>query len=149
MSTILHFLRNNAQLSRFNYILWIQELIDSTSKDYTHHYDHEREVVGLDMYVDRSNISITLSQSIVALGRVAYTHCWAAYQGQHGSSQSPVRSSETLVTEGADPNADVDSKNMDYAKRNVLKNKLKSRIRPLEVEPSKPLIPLDDLGLQW
>lgn len=33
----------------FNYIVWIQELLDTTSDSYTDQYDPERNVVGLDM----------------------------------------------------------------------------------------------------
>jgi 23S rRNA (adenine1618-N6)-methyltransferase len=35
--------------SRFNYILWLQDLLDTTGDDYRDKYDPEREVVGLDM----------------------------------------------------------------------------------------------------
>lgn len=37
---------------------------------------------------------------------------------------------------------------MTYAKRNILQNNLKSRIRPLQTKPSDPLIPLDAFGLE-
>lgn len=37
--------------TRLNYILWVQDLIDSTGDDYRDDYDPDREVVGLDMYV--------------------------------------------------------------------------------------------------
>lgn len=36
---------------RLNYIIWIQDLIDSTAEGSNEGYDREREVVGLDMYV--------------------------------------------------------------------------------------------------
>lgn len=35
--------------NRFNYILWIQELLDTTSDDYRDAYDPEREIIGLDI----------------------------------------------------------------------------------------------------
>ncbi|KAL8931482.1 MAG: hypothetical protein Q9216_007186 [Gyalolechia sp. 2 TL-2023] len=38
-------------IQEFNYILWIQELLDTTSDDYRDAYDPDREVIGLDMYV--------------------------------------------------------------------------------------------------
>ncbi|KAL9129432.1 MAG: hypothetical protein Q9217_002106 [Psora testacea] len=38
--------------SRLNYILWVQDLLDTTSDDYTDEYDANREVIGLDMYAD-------------------------------------------------------------------------------------------------
>ena len=41
---------DNADFARFNYILWIEELLDSTNKEYKDHYDSDRDVIGLDMY---------------------------------------------------------------------------------------------------
>lgn len=35
--------------NRYNYILWIQDLLDSTSDSYADRYDAERTVTGLDM----------------------------------------------------------------------------------------------------
>lgn len=47
-------------------------------------------------------------------------------------------------------NGDIDEKNMHYAKQNILKNNLKSRIRPLQTKPTDPLIPLKAFGLnRW
>jgi hypothetical protein len=37
--------------NRFNYVLWIQDLLGSTSDDFQEKYDPTREVVGLDMSV--------------------------------------------------------------------------------------------------
>lgn len=34
---------------RLNYILWIQQLLDTSGESYDDSYDPEREVVGLDM----------------------------------------------------------------------------------------------------
>jgi 23S rRNA (adenine1618-N6)-methyltransferase len=36
---------------RLNYILWLQDLLDSTTGELKPGYDSSREVVGLDMYV--------------------------------------------------------------------------------------------------
>lgn len=47
-------IRNISELAdnrRLNYILWIQDLLDSTSSDYRDDYDPDRDVTGLDMYV--------------------------------------------------------------------------------------------------
>lgn len=33
----------------FNYILWLQDLLDSTSANYSDGYDQERDIFGLDM----------------------------------------------------------------------------------------------------
>ncbi len=42
---------------------------------------------------------------------------------------------------------DIDEKNMHYAKQNILRNDLKSRIRPLQTKTTDPLIPLQAFGL--
>lgn len=51
----------------FNYILWVQDLLDTTTSDDDYYrasgYDEEREVVGLDMYVWFSSVSYSLSTS--------------------------------------------------------------------------------------
>jgi 23S rRNA (adenine1618-N6)-methyltransferase len=41
---------------RWNYVHWIQELLDTTSEDYGEHFDPEREVIGLDIGVGASSI---------------------------------------------------------------------------------------------
>ena len=41
---------------RLNYIIWIQDLIDSTAEGSSEGYDREREVVGLDMYAQRPHV---------------------------------------------------------------------------------------------
>jgi 23S rRNA (adenine1618-N6)-methyltransferase len=38
--------------NRFNYVLWIQDLLDSTSDDFRERYDPTRKVIGLDMSVE-------------------------------------------------------------------------------------------------
>ena len=43
---------------------------------------------------------------------------------------------------------DVDEKNLEYARSNIIRNKLKPRIRPLLTKPTDSLIPLDALGLE-
>lgn len=35
--------------SRLNYILWVQDLLDTTGREYRDEYDPDREVQGLDM----------------------------------------------------------------------------------------------------
>ena len=37
--------------NRFNYVLWIQDLLDCTSGDFEDKYNPNREVIGLDMSV--------------------------------------------------------------------------------------------------
>ena len=46
---------------RWNYIRWIQELLDTTSEDYSDRYDAEREVLGLDIGVGASCIYALLA----------------------------------------------------------------------------------------
>ena len=43
---------------------------------------------------------------------------------------------------------DVDEKNMTYAKRNILQNNFKSRIRPLLTKPNDQLVPIDAFNLE-
>lgn len=45
---------------RFNYVLFIQRLLDSTSPDLHEGYDPERGVTGLDMYVTVLSITFSL-----------------------------------------------------------------------------------------
>lgn len=37
-------------LCRYNYILWLQDLLDTTGDEYRDRYDPDRDVIGLDMY---------------------------------------------------------------------------------------------------
>ncbi|MCJ1282209.1 hypothetical protein MMC26_001532 [Xylographa opegraphella] len=41
----------------------------------------------------------------------------------------------------------IDDTNLEYARRNIVANHLKSRVRPLKTDPNDPLIPLDTLGI--
>ncbi|KAL8823809.1 MAG: hypothetical protein Q9170_008315, partial [Blastenia crenularia] len=86
--------------NRFNYILWIQDLIDTTSEDFRDAYDPEREVIGLDMYACPSNHSFTLcslprytdQQLLTYISQTAapdpavYTPSSAALNAQNGNS---------------------------------------------------------------
>lgn len=44
--------------------------------------------------------------------------------------------------------ADIDEKNLTFARSNIIQNSLKSRIRPFQTKPNDPLIPLDAIGLE-
>ncbi|MCJ1249465.1 hypothetical protein MMC30_006689 [Trapelia coarctata] len=101
--------------NRLNYILWIQDLLDTTSDSYTDRYNPDRGVTGLDIGTGASCIYPLL-----------------------GCIQRPKW--RFAVT-------DIDEKNLEYAKRNIIANGLKNRIRPLKTEPNGPLIPLDAFGL--
>lgn len=58
---------------RWNYIRWIQELLDTTSDAYSDRYDAEREVVGLDIGVGASAIYPLLACSTRPCWRMAGT----------------------------------------------------------------------------
>ena len=46
----MHYTRRSVEkTSRFNYILWLQDLLDTTAADYRDKFDPGREVVGIDM----------------------------------------------------------------------------------------------------
>lgn len=84
------------------------------------------------------------------LEQAAYTLCLAVLRGQDGDLPSQVL--QILVANGlwsrGERDTDIDEKNMNYAKRNIVQNSLKSRIRPLKTKPNDPLIPLDAFGLK-
>lgn len=40
---------------RLNYVLWLQDLLDTTGDEYRDGYDPDRVVTGLDMYVPRAS----------------------------------------------------------------------------------------------
>ncbi|CAD6576060.1 MAG: hypothetical protein ASARMPRED_007590 [Alectoria sarmentosa] len=99
--------------NRFNYIVWIQDLLDTTGDSYADRYDAERTVTGFDM--DGSKLHLPFA--------------WL-----FSKAEVEIRY--------------IDEKNMTYAKRNILQNNLKSRIRPLQTKPNDPLIPLAAFGLE-
>lgn len=43
--------------NRFNYVIWLQDLLDSTSDDFREKHNPDREVVGLDMSVDLTTLT--------------------------------------------------------------------------------------------
>ncbi|KAL6719793.1 hypothetical protein ACLMJK_001714 [Lecanora helva] len=102
--------------NRFNYILWIQDLVDTTNENFSDNYDLERNVTGLDIGTGASCIYPLLGCSQRPRWRFAVT--------------------------------DIDEQNMESAKRNIVRNNLKSRIRPQLTKPHDPLIPLDILNLE-
>jgi hypothetical protein len=59
-----------------NYILWLQDLLDSSSDEYGDDFDDERDVIGLDVLVEntfpnllngRSNIIIVAQVPVVSI----------------------------------------------------------------------------------
>lgn len=57
---------------------------------------------------------------------------------------NPARSQGTRVNFATD----IDEKNIEYARSNIIRNNLKPRIRPLLTKSTDSLIPLDALGLE-
>ncbi|KAI9793251.1 MAG: hypothetical protein M1816_000672 [Peltula sp. TS41687] len=108
--------------NRYNYIRWLQNLLDTSSDGYTEDYDPERDVTSLDM-------ALTLMHLYsVKVGReqVAYTLYLDALNDQDG---------------------DIDAKNLNYAQQNVALNNLKARIKIIKSTAQSLLIPIDALGL--
>lgn len=56
-------------LKRLNYILWIQDLLDTTGNGFSDRYDPDREVIGLDMYVGRFSLRTSSSKLMIAFQR--------------------------------------------------------------------------------
>lgn len=81
---------------RLNYILWIQDLLDTTGDEYRDDYDPDRSVVGLDMYFSRSSSVRHELIRAEGLGVAASIRFWAAPHDPFGSSSQPVRSSVLL-----------------------------------------------------
>ncbi|KAL8761549.1 MAG: hypothetical protein Q9184_002343 [Pyrenodesmia sp. 2 TL-2023] len=151
-------LKSNAQLdfsnpqavpNRFNYILWLQDLLDTTSEDYRDGYDPEREVMGLDMCVPL----FRSSQSYLFQPYTYRTSLWSGilisgcYRGTGSSCIYPLlgcaqRPKWKFIA------TDIDDKNISYARQNILRNDLRTGIRPLHTKPEDPLIPLDALGIE-
>ncbi|MCJ1316847.1 hypothetical protein MMC15_002168 [Xylographa vitiligo] len=102
--------------NRFNYVRWVQDLLDTTSDSYADRYIPDREVVGLDIGTGASCIYPLLGCAARRAWRFAAT--------------------------------DIDDVNLEYAKRNIVANHLRSRVRPLKTDPKDPLIPLDTLGIE-
>ncbi|KAI2191516.1 hypothetical protein LOZ20_004831 [Ophidiomyces ophidiicola] len=111
---------NNPDVVRFNYILWLQDLVDSTANRYTDSYDPERAVAGLDIGTGASCIYPLL-----------------------GCAQRPaflclVESNRQLILQ-----SDIDESNIHHARRNIDRNGLQARIRLTRTRPEDPLIQLD------
>lgn len=131
--------------------MWLQDLIDTTADDYRDDYDPVREVVGLDMYIfpPSSDVfnSLTCVEEPVA---VAFTRSLAAPSVRDGNSSLRVSKLYAMKKKKIDRliNADIDEKNLEWARRNVSQNGLESRINIVKTEQSGPLIPLTQLGLE-
>ncbi|KFY57897.1 hypothetical protein V497_05154 [Pseudogymnoascus sp. VKM F-4516 (FW-969)] len=103
--------------NRLNYLLWIQDLLDTStpSPSLTDDHDPSRQVVGLDVGTGASAIYPLLGCSHYPTWRFACT--------------------------------DTDPHSFTYARQNITQNNLSNRVRLLQTNPDGPLLPLDDLGL--
>ncbi|KAI2257949.1 hypothetical protein LOZ10_004855 [Ophidiomyces ophidiicola] len=119
---------NNPDVVRFNYILWLQDLVDSTANRYTDSYDPERAVAGLDIGTGASCIYPLLG----CAQRPAWTFLAT------GTFLCLVESNRQLILQ-----SDIDESNIHHARRNIDRNGLQARIRLTRTRPEDPLIQLD------
>lgn len=56
-----------------------------------------------------------------------------------------VQSDSCLV---ADLFPDIDDESLEYARKNITSNQLKSRIKPIKTTLEGPLIPLEEIGME-
>ncbi|MCJ1478096.1 hypothetical protein MMC13_006771 [Lambiella insularis] len=135
--------------NRFNYILWVQDLLDTTSDSYSDRYIPDREVIGLDIKFPLMEPKLmghgrgTGASCIYPLLGCAARRAWKFA----ATGQSPLADSSSVIMH-AETSPEVDQKNVEYAKRNILANNLKSRIRPLKTASDDPLISLGTFGFE-
>ncbi|KAI2280450.1 hypothetical protein LOZ02_005067 [Ophidiomyces ophidiicola] len=122
---------NNPDVVRFNYILWLQDLVDSTANRYTDSYDPERAVAGLDIGTGASCIYPLLG----CAQRPAWTFLAT---GTPPAFLCLVESNRQLILQ-----SDIDESNIHHARRNIDRNGLQARIRLTRTRPEDPLIQLD------
>jgi len=103
---------------RWNYVRWIQDLLDTTSEEYSERYDPEREVVGLDIGTGASAIYSMLGCSSRLNWRMAATDI-----DQHS--------------------LDYARRNV-----NANHSQLGKRVKVFATTNDAPLIPMDKLGLE-
>ncbi|KAK5676404.1 hypothetical protein LTS10_011217 [Elasticomyces elasticus] len=104
---------------RWNYIHWIQQLLDTTSSadNYNSTYDPARQVLGLDIGTGASCIYPLLACST--------RPGWRMF------------------------GSDIDSHSLDFAQKNIKANNMDSRIRIHQSpNPASPLIPLDAMRVE-
>ncbi|KAL6891650.1 hypothetical protein HDV57DRAFT_507830 [Trichoderma longibrachiatum] len=117
--------------NRHNYILWLKDLLDTTSYD-----EPGGKAVGLDIGTGASCIYPLLGcvqrpWSFIATG--AFPCHSAVYR--------------CLGVTAANSLKDIDEKSLEWARKNVKLNDLESRIQIISRNPDDALIPLDDIKL--
>ncbi|KAI1948364.1 hypothetical protein LOZ57_002715 [Ophidiomyces ophidiicola] len=125
---------NNPDVVRFNYILWLQDLVDSTANRYTDSYDPERAVAGLDIGTGASCIYPLLG----CAQRPAWTFLATGTPPPPPAFLCLVESNRQLILQ-----SDIDESNIHHARRNIDRNGLQARIRLTRTRPEDPLIQLD------
>ncbi|GCB17310.1 putative methyltransferase-like protein C27D7.08c [Aspergillus awamori] len=110
--------------NRLNYILWLQDLLDTTGDEYRDNYDPDREVIGLDMMLQYLPPARLFYATSLALRRNRYVQHYAVCAFTHTY-------------------ADIDNDNIRTSRDTVSKNKLDSRIEIIQTDPKDELIPLD------
>ncbi|KAI1986460.1 hypothetical protein LOZ51_006054 [Ophidiomyces ophidiicola] len=120
--------------NRFNYILWLQDLVDSTANRYTDSYDPERAVAGLDIGTGASCIYPLLG----CAQRPAWTFLATGTSPPPPAFLCLVESNRQLILQ-----SDIDESNIHHARRNIDRNGLQARIRLTRTRPEDPLIQLD------
>ncbi|KAF5585479.1 23S rRNA (-N6)-methyltransferase [Fusarium pseudoanthophilum] len=112
-------------LNRHNYLLWLKDLLDSTSYE-----KQDRQIVGLDIGTGASCIYPLMGCTerdweFIATGNPFTT---------------PLTIAPLIRT-------DIDPKSLEYAYKNVILNELGNRIKVVGRKPTDALIPLDDLKI--
>lgn len=134
---------------RLNYVLWLQDLLDSTAGGLHEGYDRDRDVIGLDMCVMSPSNLLIISDKV-------------QWNGMHRHlPPSGLRDTATVelcsnwyVLESEDLQyplinlTDIDSNNIRTSQHNVALNNLESRIQIIHSDPTGPLFPLEKLGRQ-
>ncbi|KAJ5304457.1 uncharacterized protein N7443_004117 [Penicillium atrosanguineum] len=118
--------------NRLNYILWLQDLLDSTAGTIKEGYDSKREIVGLDIGTGCCSIYPLLG-------------CRVRPQWKFLATGTLFDSSEVQkeVSPSIDWFLDIDENNTRTAEQNVKLNELESRIRIMKTDPNDPLFPLN------
>lgn len=133
---------------RLNYILWIQDLLDTTSDEYLDQYDPDRDVIGMDMYVHTASqgayVSLTNRSGTGASCIYPLLGCRQRPRWMFGATGSKHH---IYTTNTANMVSEIDERSLQYARENVARNNLKTSVRLVKTKPNDPLIPLGALGL--
>jgi len=149
---------------RLNYILWIQDLLDSTGNLENDEFEPTREVVGLDVYgcsrffFSESYENLAELHVIGVLVRVVYTHSLGARYEIIGSLllQVCVFGCSGCLASGCTflaDELDIDGKSLECARENIQRNRekvgdLDERITVFDNSPDDDIFPVEKLGIE-